>query len=427
MKLQAARRDRFCASMAAFIAVLIIAIGLTTPGVAFARAIDDIRLSRVASVTTTEIELGCAMRYLDHALSGGGTELRIRLVLGFDCVGALRSAPSSLHRPRGGRMAYLSSVEFNTLDVGRAAISLHFERPVSAHVTQTANEYLLIIETEADSQSITVASDTHAAELPSPAAPPAIQKPVNRGTSRAVRRAQPQVRDRFALRLAGLASVSEAGWESLRRIERKILYTQRIVLKGREWNELQLGFYETEAGASNALSELQPAFPDAWITVAPPDEQARAATQRLQLGEDGLPDSVSSNQAPVVAAAAQAALLPAERVDALMADAKAAIVRGNFDSSIEIYRQVLRQPVGSHRPTAREFLGVAYQKNGQPALAAAEFELYLSEFPNEAGARRVQQRLASLAGTGTPDTPKTPRATPQPLAGREACARRRGR
>ena len=83
-------------------------------------SIDAIRLSRISSETTVEIELGCAMRYLDHAAQDNGTVLRIRLERGYDCQHALRNKPSSLHRPQGARMANLSILEFDSTPGGQA-------------------------------------------------------------------------------------------------------------------------------------------------------------------------------------------------------------------------------------------------------------------------------------------------------------------
>ena len=151
----------------ASVIALVAAGSLTFPEVAAAVPIDHIRLSRVASVTTTEIELGCAMRYLDHSPSRGGVELRVRLSLGYDCQHALRGMLSSLHRPQGGNMAYLTDVEFDAVTARQATITLRFERPVTFDVRQTANEYLLTVTIDArtapapeTSQTVTSASGT---------------------------------------------------------------------------------------------------------------------------------------------------------------------------------------------------------------------------------------------------------------------------
>ena len=81
MKSQFSRHYFLFVSASVLLAITI----LLLPGLAAADPIDRIRLSRIASETTTEIELGCAMRYLNHTPTGGGSEVRVRLELGYDC------------------------------------------------------------------------------------------------------------------------------------------------------------------------------------------------------------------------------------------------------------------------------------------------------------------------------------------------------
>ena len=389
----------------------VVLIGLAHPRDATALPIDSIRLSRIASITTAEIELGCAMRYLDHTAFGGGTELRVRLALGYDCINALRSTRSAIHRPPGRRMAYLSTVEFETIAASEAIISLYFERPVSFDVRQTSNQYLLTISVDTDPQipigEPVAMPPTTAATAPKP------DLPRNSGLSRVVQRALPRDRDRFVLRLSELSELGAVEYQSLSRFDSSFLYANTVLLNGREWRELRLGFFETEAAAMLVLNDLRSVFPSAWISIATPDEQAMAKKHRLSESEDGLRSDAALVRPPVVSSAEQLVPLPADRVAALMADAKDALLRGDFGQSSKIYTRLLQQAEGSHRQTAREFLGVARQKNGQVALAKAEFESYLSEFPDAPGARRVQQRLATLAAaTSRPDVQSVVRQVP---------------
>jgi hypothetical protein len=381
--------------------MLLVVTSLAKPTHAVAVPIDNIRLSRIASVTTTEIELGCAMRYLDHTPASGGTELRVRMSLGYDCVNALRSAPTATDRPQGSRMANLTSVKFDMIAAGEAIISLHFARPVSFEVMQTSNEYLLTITIDISKSTAVAATEAAAPKVIATAVPPAIRRPRNRGSTRAVQRVVPQERDLYVLRLTELTSGDDTARTSLDRFDSGLLYTNKVVLDGREWHELRLGFFETEAAALLVLNDVRATFPDAWISIATPAEQAMAKTRGLPASDDRLQDRASSLQAPAVPASGQPAFLSVDRVTVLLADAKSAIVRGDFEQSIRIYTRLLQQGEGSHRRKAREYLGVARQKNGQLALAREEFELYLSEFPDGPDTRRVQQRLATLAGATT--------------------------
>lgn len=103
--------------------------------------------------------------------------------------------------------------------------------------------------------------------------------------------------------------------------------------------------------------------------------------------------------------------------DAIMAEARAAMVARQYDRAIALYTLVLRAPAEQAEPHAREaleYLGLARQRNGQAAHARAEYEAYLVRFPEGEGSDRVRQRLAAM-DTATSSTrvrlrPVTPRA-----------------
>lgn len=88
--------------------------------------------------------------------------------------------------------------------------------------------------------------------------------------------------------------------------------------------------------------------------------------------------------------------LPAERLDALMEDARKGMATGNYPQAIQIYTKILQhQDTGKHRD-ALEFLGLARERNGQEAHAKLEYERYLQRYPEGEGAQRVRQRLSAL-------------------------------
>ena len=68
--------------------------------IADARGLDDIRVSKVGSQATIEIELGCAMRYVNHTSAQSGAEVRIQMKTGQDCRLALRDTWNEIRRRR---------------------------------------------------------------------------------------------------------------------------------------------------------------------------------------------------------------------------------------------------------------------------------------------------------------------------------------
>jgi hypothetical protein len=76
------------------------------------------------------------------------------------------------------------------------------------------------------------------------------------------------------------------------------------------------------------------------------------------------------------------------------------MVAGDTSRAIQIYTKILQMPENSRQPEAQEFLALAREKNGQMAHAKAEYQRYLSMYPDNDGAARVAQRLAALLATG---------------------------
>ncbi len=86
--------------------------------------------------------------------------------------------------------------------------------------------------------------------------------------------------------------------------------------------------------------------------------------------------------------------------DEIMEEARSAMVAREYDRAIALYTIALRSPAPQSEPHAREaleYLGLARQRNGQLAHARAEYEEYLTRFPEGEGSDRVRQRLAALA------------------------------
>ncbi|MEI6437306.1 MAG: tetratricopeptide repeat protein [Candidatus Omnitrophota bacterium] len=86
----------------------------------------------------------------------------------------------------------------------------------------------------------------------------------------------------------------------------------------------------------------------------------------------------------------------AESEAPLMAQAKEALMKGEYDMAAELYLKVLLTAKGPLKQQARELLGVARERNGQLPHAAAEYQTYLREYPKGPDADRVRQRLAGV-------------------------------
>ncbi len=112
--------------------------------------------------------------------------------------------------------------------------------------------------------------------------------------------------------------------------------------------------------------------------------------------------SVRPKPRPIEATAAASvagSALPPERVAELLAEARAALIAGDLETAIRDYTRLLEEP-GDHQAEARENLGLARERNGQVAHAAAEYRRFLEDYPEAQAAARVRQRLAGLVTAG---------------------------
>lgn len=358
-----------------------------------ARAFDNIRLSQIGAQTTIEIELECAMRYIEHSPAISGAELRVQLSLGRDCPTTLRGMTNELRRPTGARMAKLTEIEFDVPARDLGVITLRFLTPVVFQIKQTPNPYMLIVVVD-------TAATVKAQTSPTPQSVETIvaQPPIaSRAPGRRVQTPPLPGGDLFVIRVAVLTELGDVDYAALEPFRPKIVYTNEIVVGDRRWAELRLGFFETETEAQQALAQLGQSFDSAWITVANAQEQADASTRLLDWSDATSNGVAATPPVSMVTVNQSAITINQQRATAMMTDARAALLRRDFDTSIELYSQLLQAPGGTHRQQARELLGVSLEKDGQTEQAVAEYSAYVDEYPDGAEARRVQQRLAALS------------------------------
>jgi hypothetical protein len=116
---------------------------------------------------------------------------------------------------------------------------------------------------------------------------------------------------------------------------------------------------------------------------------------RIEPGDSTLELATGEPAATASVSGTAGASLPPERIASLLTEARAALVAGDFDTAIRNYTRLLEAP-GEHAAESRENLGLAREKKGQTAHAAAEYRRFLADYPQHAAAPRVEQRLQGL-------------------------------
>ena len=90
---------------------------------------------------------------------------------------------------------------------------------------------------------------------------------------------------------------------------------------------------------------------------------------------------------------------------AAMDEARAALKKNDPNAAIALTSKVIKLPENEYSADAHELLGVARQRSGQIDAARAEYETYLSRYPDREGSERVRQRLDSILTAGEPSQP----------------------
>ncbi|MFQ5509077.1 MAG: hypothetical protein ACE5FN_07050 [Leptospirillia bacterium] len=161
------------------------------------------------------------------------------------------------------------------------------------------------------------------------------------------------------------------------------LYTSETKRKDKTWYQLRLGFFTNSADAAVVRDKLTADFPGAWITRVSSAERAKAASTPML----SVAAKRSSFRVPGVSD---------ERIQELMDQARDTMTSGEYARAVQLYTKVIGYGATPFRQDAQEFLGLARERNGQIAHAKAEYQRYLSEYPEGEGNERVQQRLAGL-------------------------------
>jgi len=342
--------------------LLILTASLASAGPGF---VESSRVSGDLSAAEVLVRFNCKAEYLRHEPHGGGDRLRIYLEPTGICNGVspLVAETRSRLRPFNSDLANLVDLEYDGDAATGPVLTLSFSKRVDFDVDMTNVAFGLRVNVKPSSGTVAEA-----------AVEPILPR-------RMVAR-PPQAEPVLAITLASFRRVpTAADAAGLTRESNHRLYYSEVTVEGETWYRLQLGNFSSGEEAKRALDELQGKFPGAWIGnaeagggVALFSEPANSsAGETIQVdGGDSL------------------------KVDLLMEDARRSMAAGDISRAVQIYTKVMQLPKNARQPEAQEYLAVARERKGQLAHAKAEYQRYLSLYPQGEGAARVSQRLAAL-------------------------------
>ncbi len=315
-----------------------------------------------------EISFNCKAQYLRHEPQGTGDHVRIYLDPTGICNGVppLVASSRALMRPINSDKAQLSDLEYDGSSAAGSVLTLSFSEPVDYTIDMSGISFELVVHVRPASAQI-----APAAERPAVAHRQIVQPKLETAD--------------YAINLASFRRIpTVADAPGLRPASDQQLYYSEAKVDGATWYRLRVGNFDSEDEALAELGRLSADFPDAWMDQVGEHD----SIVELLLATDDETPALSNLDTG------------ASKVDTLMEEARQTLAVGDTSRAIQIYTKILQMPENSRQPEAQEYLALAREKNGQIAHAKAEYQRYLSMYPDGEGTSRVSQRLAALLASG---------------------------
>ena len=324
-----------------------------------------------ASSAAIEVRFNCKAEYLRHEPQGSSDRLRVYLDPTGICNGVspIVAESRSRIRPVNSDNAKLMDLEYDGDSPAGPVLTFSFSRPVTFDVNMSGISFGLVVTVNAADDEATQTATT-------PLSPSVNHRQVPRPEHR---------KPNYVVNLSSLRRIPTiADANGLELAPEQHLFYSEVDVDGKTWYRLRLGNFESGDAAAAALGELKAIFPGAWI------DEIDTGTNVIEIGVA----KQAIAEEPVDLPEGDGSAV--SKVDALMDDARKSMAAGEISRAIQIYTKVLQQPQHSRMAEAQEYLALAREKNGQMAHAKAEYQRYLSLYPDTEGATRVNQRLSAL-------------------------------
>lgn len=357
-------RHPYCRRLAGLVLLVVAPAVIAAPGF-----IAGSQVTRSAFVADITVSFACGVEYLDHLPATRGDRLRIQLEPTAVCKGVspLIAESREQHRPLSADLAKLIQIDYDGNTAAGPTLTLVFSEDVGFDVMHdgVSNDMRIRVYLDAPTAATLSRSGASGTRVqPEPEAQ--AEYVVNLSSSRRSHTASDMPR-------IGLAPALK-------------IFESEVVIAGVNWYRLRVGYFKSSADAQTELTKLRDQYPTAWI-------------DRAKDGAVGGPDLLPTNDSTVTDAdpvSIAFASIGLDKIDQLMADARLAMAAGELSQAVQIYTKVLRAPNHDRHAQAQEYLGLAREKNGQTAHAIAEYQRYLSVYPDNEGADTVRQRLAAM-------------------------------
>ncbi len=328
------------------------------------RFITGATVSRDEDVAVITVQFACKVEYINHLPARRGNRLRVQIDPTMICQGVAPSQARTQeqYRPMNADAAKLLEIDYEGELSDVATLTFVFSDSVRYSVSRGGGKDRIIVRV--DVGEVTSAARSSGSRSPGVR----VQR-------------EPEAPRTYVINLSSSRNSHTAADRVLNNASPGLsVFESEVDLAGVTWYRLRLGTFNSAEAAEMELNKLRSSHPTAWI--------------------DRVRDELAVPSNAVATTESKASTLGLDEIDSLMVEARSAMVAGEVSRSVQFYTKVLRAPHHDRSAEAQELLGLAREKNGQMAHAKAEYQRYLSLYPEGDAARRVQQRLAALLATG---------------------------
>ena len=356
------------------LAIAVLLVGITATAHGATRFVTGTTVSSNDNDAVITVQFACKVEYVNHLPVNRGSRLRVQIDPTTICTGVAPSAARTQEqfRPLNADAAKLLEIDYDGVLSASATLTFNFSHVVRYEVSYSDAQNRLTVRVDAD-QAVVAAPTTPSSGAAGVRVKSELEKPRS-----------------YVINLSSSRSSHTAGDRILENISPGLqVFETEIELAGVTWYRLLLGTFDDSDAANAELVKLRGTHPNAWVD--------RLEDESLLAGDA---DATTIEPTEAYAATSSTASLGLDEIDALMAEARKAMVEGELSRSVQLYTKVLRSPNHERHAEAQEMLGLAREKNGQLAHAKAEYQRYLSTYPEGDAFARVQQRLAVLLAAG---------------------------
>jgi len=367
-----------------------------------------------------EIRFEQPMNYVSHFPEKSGKELDIKLrPISSTALGLIQSSIEDVISPEKFSGSPIVDIRYEQDEVGNGDLTIQFKSEY-AYTVESSTDHLSIIVTLLNvlnkQEPAKGTSQSPAAQAPAVSVDsglPIYVINLQTDDSYLDPEKQPVLRN-FRRRYEIFTIQSKQG--------RKTLY------------QLRLGYFHSLKLAKEDVKRLKPFYPQAWVDKVSPEHRQVAenwffekslsrlsragvtppvppvpggvlpstkttpATTAKPATEVSQPKTTTTAKtAPATAPVSGAETAVSNTKQAkLLEIAKQAMISKDYRKAVNYLTHILQGPNSAEHKQAQELLGLARERQGLPAQAAAEYEKYLQMYPTGADSDRVRQRLNGL-------------------------------